>query len=142
MRLTSDSLIPGFTPEPVEVNRLMLTALGAWLDVSGAWSPLPDPSEQLDISEWRHIATMGRDHYVRVVYEGFLYPLGNAAALVKVTERIFEPVASGTMLGSRAAYLRQRFFIVVREPERAYGDGGSRARVGCGRSGACASRRW
>ena len=41
VRLTSDSLIPGFTPAPIEVNRLMLTALGAWLDVSGAWSPPP-----------------------------------------------------------------------------------------------------
>src|SRR6185436_11190191 len=24
----------------------------------------------LSLSEWRHIATLGRDHYVRIVYEG------------------------------------------------------------------------
>ena len=58
------------------------------------WSSAPAPGPvvvtevaALDLVEWDHIATQGRDHYVRIVYEGFLYPFGHRATLVKVTER-------------------------------------------------------
>jgi type VI protein secretion system component Hcp len=71
--------------------------------------------EPLDISEWVHVAALGRDHYVRIVYEGRLIPFGHRAALVKVTERKFK-----TQNGIVGAYLTQRMFIVVREPERAF----------------------
>lgn len=40
-----------------------------------------------NVSEWSHIATLGRDHFVRIVYEGHLFPFGHRAALVKITER-------------------------------------------------------
>lgn len=75
--------------------------------------------EQLDLSEWVHIATQGRDHYVRIVYEGELWPFRHRAALVKVTERKFKTV--GNLVG---AYMIQRMFIVVREPEKAFNDRG------------------
>ena len=71
--------------------------------------------EQLNLSEWVHIAAQGRDHYVRIVYEGALKPFGNRAALVKVTERKF--IENGGMV---AAYLVQQMFVVVREPERQF----------------------
>jgi hypothetical protein len=75
----------------------------------------------LDILEWRHLATLGRDHYVRVVYKGFLFPTGHAATLVKVTERKFQAVPGGDALsGQPAAYLRQRFYVVVRQPVKTY----------------------
>ena len=48
---------------------------------------MPTQVAALDLIEWDHIATQGRDHYVRIVYEGFLYPFGHRATLVKVTER-------------------------------------------------------
>jgi len=78
-------------PLPVKVNRLMLSPLGAWLDLMGDWSwkTFPYP---LNISQWRHRGTQGRDHYVRVVYEGFLFPFGHRASLVKITERKFEDI--------------------------------------------------
>lgn len=76
--------------------------------------------EQLDLSEWVHIAAQGRDHYVRIVYEGELWPFRHRAALVKVTERKF--MEQGGIVG---AYLMQRMFIVVREPERRLSDRGS-----------------
>ena len=67
----------------------------------------------LDLSEWVHVATQGRDHYVRVVYEGELWPFRHRAALVKVTERKFRlDDASGIVV----ACLIQRVFIIVREP--------------------------
>lgn len=69
----------------------------------------------LDLSEWVHEASQGRDHYVRIVYEGELLPFHHRAALVKVTERKFKEVD-----GLIVAHLYQRFFIVVREPERSF----------------------
>jgi len=73
--------------------------------------------EQLDLSEWVHVAAQGRDHYVRIVYEGELKPFGHRAALIKVTERKF--VENEGIVG---AYQTQRMFIVVREPERRFAE--------------------
>ena len=81
---------------------------------SSAFVPTSEP-EQLDLSEWVHIATQGRDHYVRIVYEGELWPFRNRAALVKVTERKFREEG-----GLVVARLYQRMFIVVREPEKTF----------------------
>src|SRR5258706_8705044 len=98
----------------------MLTSQGAWLRSRGAWNTEAIP--QFDLEEWRHIATLARDHYVRVVYRGFLYPFGHRASLIKVTERKIQPIQGGDFNGEPAAYLRQRMFIVVREPEKQYLD--------------------
>jgi hypothetical protein len=98
-----------YEPDPVDVNRLMVTSLGGWLDSYGHWDIRPD---ELSVEEWRHRAAMGRDHKVRVVRAGFLFPFGHKASLVKLTER---KIANGT------AYLFQRMFIVVRETTRTYG---------------------
>jgi hypothetical protein len=76
---------------------------------------LPEPSQSLDLSEWVHIAAQGRDHYVRIVHEGELWPFRNRAALIQVTERKFEEKN-----GIVVAYLMQRMFIVVREPEKTF----------------------
>ncbi|MCU1265341.1 MAG: hypothetical protein JWM21_1659 [Acidobacteria bacterium] len=77
----------------------------------------PEPEPSLDLSEWVHIATQGRDHYVRIVYEGELWGFRNKAALIKITERKFRKNK-----GIIGAYLVQRMFIVVREPEKIYPD--------------------
>jgi hypothetical protein len=75
----------------------------------------------LDLAEWDHLATQGRDQYVKVVYEGYLYPFGHAASLVKVTERKFVPAdTDGTTPSSVTAYLRQHMYIVVREVKKSY----------------------
>jgi hypothetical protein len=77
----------------------------------------------LDLIEWDHIATQGRDHYVRIVYEGFLYPFGHRASLVKVTERKVLAPDGGpgyNPASSPVAYLRQRMYIIVREREKTY----------------------
>jgi hypothetical protein len=98
-------------PKPVDIDRLMLTSLGGWLDSSGVWLPTP-----LSVEEWRHKATLGRDHYVKVVYKGFLMPFGHPASLIKVTERKFRKGQDGRQI----AYLFQRMYIVVRNPEKAF----------------------
>ena len=79
-----------------------------------------DETAWLDVSEWAHVAAQGRDHYVRLVYEGRLSDTGHKASLVKVTERRIEQHATGPV-----AYLRQYFYIVVKEPERQYAADGS-----------------
>lgn len=106
---------PHFTPCPADSNRLSLSALGALLDVEGGWQHLPIG---VSLEQWKHMATLGRDHYVRVVYRGFLCHPRHAASLVKVTERKFEPVSKDS--SNRVAVLRQRFFIIVREAVRTY----------------------
>jgi hypothetical protein len=98
-----------FGRSDVVTNRLMLTSLGGWLDARGSWD------SNSPVKEWRHLATMGRDHYARVVYNGFLFPFGHRASLVKITERIFHPSLPGN-----PAYLRQRVFVVVREHDKIY----------------------
>ena len=95
----------------INVNHLMLSALGAWLDVNQKWvDALPPPLE-----EWQHHMTLGRDHYVRVVEPGYLYPFGHRASLVTITERKFQDHA-----GERGAFLRQHKYIVVRERKRLF----------------------
>jgi hypothetical protein len=97
-----------------ETKKLMLSSLGAWIDARYGYDPLP-LGHGLSLEEWQHITTMGRDQYVKVVELGYLFPFGHRAALVKVTERKFEVAG-----GSSVAYLRQRFYIVVREPVKTY----------------------
>jgi hypothetical protein len=112
VQLSANFALPNYTPQPISVERLMLTALGGWLRSRGVW----EPPQGLSVEEWTHRATLGRDHYVRVVYKGYLFPFGHRASLVKVTERKFHR----TPRGQTAAYLFQRMFIVVREPIKRY----------------------
>ena len=107
-----------FEPTPLDVDHMALSSLGGWLDSRGAWEAGAQPLG-LEVEEWRHRATLGRDHFVRIVITGRLFPLGHRASLVKVTERRFEPSKAGN-----PAYLRQRKFIIVREPLRTYRQSG------------------
>jgi hypothetical protein len=103
-------------PQPIQAHRLFLSTLGGWLDSRGSWTTIP---AGLDLTEWDHIATQGRDHYVRIVYEGFLYPFGHRAVLIKVTERKVVP-PDGGVVTAPTAYMRQHMYIVVREREKSY----------------------
>jgi hypothetical protein len=111
VHLSSNYKIENYSALPIEAEKLVLSALGAWINVRGVWTP-PKP---LSVSEWRHRGTMGRDHYVRVVYEGYLFPFGHRASVIKITERKFHPDLAGNPV-----YLRQRMYLVVREPEKVY----------------------
>ena len=121
IRLTSDFSLTTkaapyyFEPKTIDVEKLMLSALGAWQSTRY----FAEPPHDFNLGEWKHIATMGRDQYVKVVYVGWLMPFGHPAALIKVTERKIQPVPSSS---DRGAYLRQRFFIVVRKPVLTYPD--------------------
>jgi hypothetical protein len=110
---TSNYEIQGFTPFPVPVKKLMLTGLGSYLDWH-VFFDVPTPVDNhLNIIEWEHLATLGRDHYVKVVREGYLFPVGHRAALVKVTERKFDA-------STKAAVNKMRMYIVILEKEVLY----------------------
>jgi hypothetical protein len=96
-------------PAPIEVDRLMLTALGGYLEGAGEWGQ----KAGLQLEAWSHRATLGRDHYVRVVTAGYLYPYGHRASLVTISERKILPPP-------RTAYLWKRSFLIIREPVRTY----------------------
>lgn len=116
--LSSNFSKPSYTPQPLDTHLMLLSSLGGWLDSRGAWEP-----PGLSVEEWVHRASMGRDHYVRVVYKGYLFPFGHRVALIKVSERKFHNGRSGTeRIDGNPAYLRQRMFIIVRERERSYVD--------------------
>ncbi len=115
-----------YQPQPLEVDRLHLTSLGATYGARGAFVPgTTSPTQSHapgSLEAYRHEATHGRDHFVRLVYKGHLLPFGHAASLVKVTERKFHTPTG--RLGSqprRIAYLRQRYYLIVREPLRRFG---------------------
>jgi hypothetical protein len=99
------------SPKAVNANRLMLSALGGWLDLKGDFGD----KTQSSLLQWEHRATMGRDHYVKVVTSGVLYPWGNRAVLIKITER---------RLTNGAEALWTHFYIVVKQPTVVYDDGG------------------
>jgi hypothetical protein len=74
--------------------------------------------------QWQHIGAMGRDAYSRVVRKGYLFPFGFKAALITVTERVFERPPKDFILQPprpKGAYLRQRIFIVVLKADRRFG---------------------
>jgi hypothetical protein len=81
---------------------------------------IPVPGEHLTVSEWVHIAAQGRDHYVRIVEEGHLYPFGHRAAIITITERKFGDVAVPEGGTTPVAHMILRQYIVVREPEKSY----------------------
>jgi hypothetical protein len=112
VRSTAERTLPGNAP--VAVARLMLTSLGATLQLYGRWDTT------LDLVEWRHLATLGRDQFVKVVTKGFLFPLGHRAVEITITERKLALVQSHLLEGRPAAYLHQIKFIVLKEPVKQY----------------------
>lgn len=104
-------------PEPVAVERLYLSSLGAWLDLHGEWDATPyAAAKKPSILSWDHVAPMGRDQFVRVVYPGYLFPFGHRCALVKVTERKIKEQ------DNPQARLYQKKFLIVSEPLLAFNE--------------------
>lgn len=93
---------------PVQVSLLALSALGASVSLRGDWPP----GDSSSLAEWVHRTSIGRDSYVRVVYYGYLFPFGNKAVWVIITDREFQVDRAG----STVALLVQESYVVVTEP--------------------------
>jgi hypothetical protein len=95
---------------PAVANFFALSALGASIDVQARWTlggnnPIP-------LQSWIHRTSIGRDSYVRVVTEGYLFPFGNHAVSIAITDREFQVDPAGETL----AYLVEKVYIVVTQP--------------------------
>ena len=111
VHLSSNFALHGGHHEAVDCQRLMLSSLGGWLDARGNW----DVPAGLSVEQWVHHAAQARDHYVRVIYKGYLLPFGHRVSLVKVSERFFLNQERGN-----PAYVLQRMYLIVREPVREF----------------------
>ena len=109
-----------YVPPPVEVERLALTGLGGTLDSNFVTDLSAAASYKTSLVQWRHLANIGRDAYVKVVNKGWLFPFGIKVVKVKITDRIFVPTNADPNANARGAYLRQRTYIVVTNPVRDY----------------------
>ncbi len=120
-----DGHIPGTVATPLKVNRLLLSALGASFDTDSRFDDhsVKAMDEKVDLRAWRHIMVLGRDSFVQVKYAGFLFPTGHRAEYIKRTQRTFfsvTPVDAGCDKAKLFCYLRQQFFIEVRQKTRTY----------------------
>ena len=109
-----DLIVHNCTMKAVDARQMMLTSLGAWLNLDGNWTELPD--DLVTLEKWIQRSTLGRDQFVQVVKRGYLYPFGHKAVMIEITERKFGQKPSGYV----GAWLRTRRFIVVKELERNY----------------------
>lgn len=96
---------PGRT---IAASQLRLSARGGWLQLDGKWDPFPGCA----LSGWVHSTSLGRDHHVEVVREGFLYPFGTPCELVLISERIFAKDKDGHFV----APLIKQAFIQIPQP--------------------------
>lgn len=118
---SSNFQISKFVPQPIKAHKLFLTALGAWLDSEFVVERkkledagvLYGDNNALNLLKWRHIETLGREHYVEIVEAGNIMPFGHEAVLIKITER--KPHA-----GTGTAANFQRKIVVITEPVKEY----------------------
>ena len=118
---SSNFQIPRFVPPPIKAYKLFLSTLGAWLDsefvverkkLENAGVLIGD-NNSLNLLKWRHIETLGREHYVEIVKAGNIMPFGHEAVLIKITERKPHP-------GTGTAANFQRKIVVITEPIKDY----------------------
>lgn len=114
-----------YRPPPLDYRELTLMAPGGSLNLDTSFQP-PISAKRADgaalfdtltLERWRHRAVVGRDIKVELVYRGYLFPFGNRAALIKVTERDYDGRDPNDDRGP-TAYLTQRLFIRVSEPRK------------------------
>jgi len=118
---TGDFSQPDTTP--LATRRLMLSALGGWLDTQGAWN-----NPGITLTGWRHRAALGRDVELRVARRGHLVPWGHRASWVRIAERRFGGPGVDPQLNT--AYLIERDFIVVTQALCQYAGAASSANRG------------
>ncbi|CAA9263457.1 MAG: hypothetical protein AVDCRST_MAG93-2292, partial [uncultured Chloroflexia bacterium] len=119
-----------YTPRPVRARRLMLSAAGAWVNLESAWDyPTIIPGQNSDLGypklaleQWQHIATQGRDNFVKTVQTAFLCDVGHRVSIVTITEREFveRPPQGPDGTWGATAFLRQYRYIEVQEPLKDY----------------------
>ena len=73
-----------FNAPPIQVNRLMLSSLGGYLDARGDFN-------DSTYARWIHKMSGGRESYVEFDILGYLLPFGHKATRIQVTRRNDDP---------------------------------------------------
>ena len=95
----------------MDADEVLLSSLGATLDLHGSWPAAPF------LIGWDHRSTLGRDNYVRVETTGFLAPFRHPATIIDETYRIVRRFGIlSNRAGDTEAILVQTRTLVVREP--------------------------
>jgi hypothetical protein len=109
---------------PLHAELLSLSTLGATASLLGEW---PDGPAMISLRKYQHVATQGRDQFVRTVRMGFLCGTGHRSVVITTTERapvtkavVGNSPAGGALFGT-AAYLNQRYEVFVIGPDMDYG---------------------
>ena len=110
--LSANFTIPGAAYIPV--NQLALSALGADADLHAVWN-----ATGFSLAEWRHIATGGRDQYVKIVFRGYVFPLGHRAVIISVVERVLMSDPANPTRWSNAV-LQEKVYVRVLQPVKTY----------------------
>ncbi len=101
--------------DPFDIENLILSPLGGYLKGEWVWrKPLnwPATSPEPQLRSWRHVSTLGRDHYMKLVRAGYLWPTGHKAVMITISERKFQTTTEGKVV----AYVRTREYVAVRDP--------------------------
>jgi hypothetical protein len=114
-----------YIPQPVHTRRLMLSSFGAWAKLEGSWEYPTIIAGQNDhlgypkitYTQWQHIASQGRDQYVKTVQKAYLCDTGHRASITTITERTFDGITT-----SVTALLTQYIYIEILEPVKDYSD--------------------
>ncbi|MBZ5733936.1 hypothetical protein K8Z61_05455 [Nocardioides sp. TRM66260-LWL] len=107
----ADTDLTGGGRGPVRAPQVLLTSLGAILELHGRW-PVPKTGS---LTTWDHRTTLGRDQYVKTVNAGFLLPWGHPAVLIEETWRRMRLRGSGSA-ARPTAVLEKVVTLVVTEP--------------------------
>jgi hypothetical protein len=94
----------------IPVDQFRLSARGGWLELDSHWTPRPG----CELTGWTHSASLGRDHHVKIVNAGFLFPFGVEAELVILSERAFVKDEEGHFV----AVLIKQAFLQIPQPNR------------------------
>lgn len=106
-----DSHTAAYAPgRTISVDQFRLSARGGSLDLLARFTPYPGSA----LSSWAHSATLGRDSFVRIVREGFLYPFGTPCQLIIVSQRVFARDSAGHFV----APLVKQAFLRVHQPNK------------------------
>jgi len=117
---------PGRPLKPVSVDKLLVSALGAYAKLGVSWTYEEvrameqlhhDDSPQLKLVDWLQQTIWGRDQLVEVAKLGYVMPFGHPVAFVRTRQREFE-IDPG--VGADIAVLRRRYFYRVLKPELVY----------------------
>jgi hypothetical protein len=117
----------GSKATPLRVNRLELTALGAYFDTESHFEDalVAAIDTNLNLSAYKHIVVLARDAFVEVKHRGMLWPFGHKAEFLSRTQRVFysvKPQDPGCDKNRIFCYLRQQYFVQIKQKTRQYYD--------------------